>query len=398
MSEHHIRRRIGVVAVALAALAAATAPAATAPDAAPPDAGIGGPGSVLQRDADAVTAAGAVGVLAELRADERRWTARSGVAELDTGQPVPPDASLRIGSATKAFTAVVVLQLADEGRIALEDTVERWLPGVVTGNGNDGSRITVRQLLQHTSGLPQVFDLPGGESAAEFLRHRYDSHTPEHILRLAMNHPPSTAPGTRWEYSNTNYVLLGMIVERVTGKSWAYEVMRRILVPMSLQDTMVPGDNPFLPRPRLHTYRQFAPGESWLDTTDLNVKDMDAEGSIVSTTADLGRFWTALMRGELLSPRMTAEMQRTVPVDVPGYESFGIRWGLGLTWVNLTCGGGYWTHWGNVLGASTRGGVTPDGRRSVVVAVTGNADHTIAETDTGLVLPMVDRALCERTP
>lgn len=392
MPEHRINRRIGVIGTAAALAAALLTASAPAPAPAAPPAD--GPGGVLQRDADALRRAGAVGVIAALRVDDQRRTARSGIAELGTTRPVPGDGSIRIGSATKTFTATVVLQLADEGRISLDDTVEHWLPGVVTGNGNDGRRISVRQLLQHTSGLPQVFDLPGGDSAEDFARHRYEAHTPEHIVRLAMNHPPSSAPGTRWEYANTNYVLLGMIIERVTGKTWDHEVMRRILVPLSLRDTSVPGDNPFLPRPHMHTYRQFAPGQPWFDTTDVNPRDMGPEGSIVSTPADLARFWTALARGELLSPRMADEMRRTVPADIPGYEAFGVRWGLGLTWVDLSCGGGYWTHWGDVLGASTRGGFTADGRRTAVVHWTGNGDHLTPDMDVRLALPMVDRALC----
>ncbi|WP_246126432.1 serine hydrolase domain-containing protein [Embleya hyalina] len=349
--------------------------------------------STLQRDVDRVRDAGAIGVLAEVRdVDGRRVSARSGVAELGTSRPIPTDAHVRIGSATKAFVAVVVLQLVGEGRLRLDDTVERWLPGVVAGNGNDGSRITVRQLLQHTSGLPQVFDLPGGESAADFRRYRLDSHSPEYIVRLAMAHPPVAEPGTTWVYSNTNYVLAGMLVRAVTGKTWDHETMRRITVPLGLDDTMVPRENPLLPHPHSHTYRQFAPGEPWTDTTIVNMEDSGAEGSIVSTTRDLGEFLRALVTGGLLAPAELAEMQRTVPV--PEFAEFGMRYGLGLMWFDLGCGGGYWTHWGDTLGASTRGGITADGRRSVVVSVSGNGDHLGLPLERLALHPLVDNALC----
>ncbi|MGP4113498.1 serine hydrolase domain-containing protein [Streptomyces sp. 4N509B] len=374
------------------AVIAATAPAAEPRRAGPSEERTAAP-EWLSRDTEAVVReAGAVGVLVTARDGQRRARARAGVAELGTGRPVPWRSSVRIGSSTKAFTATVVLQLVGEGRLALEDSVERWLPGVVTGHGNDGRAISVRQLLQHTSGLPAAWPVPGGESAESFEEHRYDAMTFAEIVEAAMELPPSSAPGTRFTYSNTNYVLAAMIVEAVTGNSWAEEVTSRIIVPLELTRTLVPGHQPYLPEPHPHTYWKFAEGEPWFDTTVLNVSEMDGEGSLVSTPRDLERFLTALTRGELLGPEQLAAMRTTVPV--PEYERWGLRYGLGLMWFPLSCGGGYWTHWGDTFGASTRGGVTEDGGRAVVVSTTGNADHLKVEAEEKALGPLTDHVLC----
>ncbi|WP_406003493.1 serine hydrolase domain-containing protein [Streptomyces sp. NBC_00829] len=348
--------------------------------------------SYLRRDTEAVHRAGAVGVLADLRDGDRRARARAGVAELGTDRPVAWHSSIRVGSATKAFTATVALQLVGEGLLSLDDTVERWLPGLVTGNGNDGRAITIRHLLQHTSGLPTVSDLPGWENAEQFEKHRYDAHDPRYVVKLAMRHPPSSVPGARWEYSNTNYTLAGLVIEAVTGRSWDHEVTSRIIVPLELTGTFVPGHRPYLPLPHPHTYYQFAEGEPWFDTTVLNMKDADAEGSMVSTTEDLGRFHTALIGGKLLKRAELAEMMKTVPV--PEFTRWGMRYGLGLMWFDLSCGGGYWTHWGDTLGASTRGGITPDGKRGIVVSTSGNGDHLKIPMEDDALHPLVDNALC----
>lgn len=348
----------------------------------------------LQRDADALRDVGAVGVLADLWQDGERTRARSGKARLGDSAPPPQDSPVRIGSASKTFTATLVLQLVGEGELSLTDTVERWLPGVVAGNGHDGSRITVRQLLQHTSGIPQTFDIPGDESAAEYRKHRFDSHSPRDAVDLAMKHPPSSKPGTKWEYSNTNYALAVLLIEKITGNSWDDELSRRITIPLGLRDTFVPGNYAYLPGAHMKAYRQFAKGGGWTDTTYRNMRYMDGEGSLVSTPADLNRFLRALVAGKLLRPAELARMQRTVKVDEPVLEEQGVRYGLGLMRFDLPCGGHYWTHMGDVLGTSTRGGVTADGTRAVTVIASGNGDYLYEDMHRDGFVPMVDRALC----
>ncbi|EFF88654.1 beta-lactamase [Streptomyces sp. e14] len=235
------RRTATVLATALLAVfVPAESRAAAAPD----------PPSRLQRDADALRNDGVTGVSVRLETPHGVRTVRSGVGDLRTGQPVATDGYLRIGSTTKTFVAVVVLQLAGEGRLSLDDTVDAWLPGLVRGHGNDGREVTLRQLLQHTSGLPDyIGDVVPELSAAGYRANRWTTYTSRQRVALAMRHRPSFAPGAGWAYSNTDYVLLGLVIKAVTGQSWEHEVRTRILRPLRLAHTLAPGNRPFLPRP-----------------------------------------------------------------------------------------------------------------------------------------------------
>lgn len=342
------------------------------------------PADSLQREVDAIRDTGTVGVLADVRTPDSRQHARAGTAELGTGRPVPWDGRFRIGSATKTFTATVVLQLVGEGRISLDDTVEHWLPGVVRGDGRDGSRITVRQLLQHTGGIPEVEgDIPALNSAAGYASERFRTYTPEELAALAMRNPSTAAPGT-FSYSDTDYILLGMIIKRATGRSWAAEVNSRIIRPLRLADTSTPGASPYVPGPHAHAYSAFGTGTA-IDVTEINASAFDASGSIISTAADLSRFFTALVGGRLLAPAQFDEMTTTVPAP-----DLGADYGLGLGKFPLSCGGSYYTHPGGVSGYQTWVAVTPDATRTAVLLATGDGDeHTEAA-----MISLVDRELC----
>jgi D-alanyl-D-alanine carboxypeptidase len=339
----------------------------------------------------AIQRTGTTGVLAEVTDGRRQQRARAGVSTVDTGAPVPYDGEFRIGSTTKTFVATVVLQLVGEGRLSLDDTVDRWLPGVVSGHGNDGSRVTVRELLQHTSGIYNYTnDFPALASTAGFQAHRFDTYTPQQLVAIAMRHAPNFAPGTGWSYSNTNYILAGMIIEAVTGHSWAREVNARIIRPLRLRHTITPGTDPSIPGPHADGYSNFGSGPT-IDVTAWNPSGADSAGSMISTTADLNRFLAALVRGRLLRPAQLTAMEATVPAPELATVIPGARYGLGLGWAPLSCGGGYYSHPGDVPGYHTRNGITPNGQRSVVVSVTGDGGPaTERTTDTA-----VDRELCD---
>jgi D-alanyl-D-alanine carboxypeptidase len=298
-----------------------------------------------------------------------------------TGRPVPHDGYVRIGSNTKTFVAVLVLDLVARGRLSLDDTVERWLPGVVTGNGNDGARITVRQLLQHTSGLPEYVDtLDALRSADAFRAHRLDHYDPEDLVALAMKRPPAFEPGARWAYSNTNYILAGMLIERVTGRPWEVALRERILRPLRLDHTFAPGDDAELPRPHARGYQQFEAGGPLVDTTEFNPSAAYTAGELISTPSDVARFWRALLGGRLLDAAEMAEMRRTVLAETFQEYAPGARYGLGIMWMPSTCGG-YWGHGGDVPGTSTVNGVTGRGERAVALALTtrlGDEDAALA--------------------
>ncbi|RLV75826.1 serine hydrolase domain-containing protein [Streptomyces rapamycinicus] len=339
----------------------------------------------LQRQVDAIHDTGAVGVFAEATSPHTRDSARAGTAERGTGRPMPQNGRFRIGSTTKTFTATVVLQLVGEGRMSLEDTVEQWLPGVVRGNGNDGGRITVRQLLQHTSGIPDVKpDIPALNSADGYRAERFRTYTAEKLVRLAMRHPPNFPPGTDWSYSNTNYILAAMIIHEVTGRSWAQEVNDRIIRPLGLRDTSTPGTFPAILGPHAHGYAAFSTDTS-IDVTTLNPSMAVGSGSIISTAHDLNRFYTALLGGRLLAPAQLDEMTTTKPAP-----ELGVRYGLGLGEIPLSCGGSYFGHLGELLGYHAWGGATRDGTRTAVVYVTSDGGQDTQQAMTTLV----DRELC----
>ncbi|WP_207400897.1 serine hydrolase domain-containing protein [Actinomadura roseirufa] len=386
--------RLTLLSAAGALFAAAVVVPAGAAAAAPlPDAGRRG---TLQLDADALRDVGVTGVQARVVDDKgREQVVTSGVADVRTGRPVPANGHFRTASVTKAFVATTVLQLVGEGRLSLDDPVERLLPGVVAGNGNDGRKITVRHLLQHTSGLHD--DLPGFSSPEDFYQHRYDTYPVEELVARTMRHRPDFAPGKGWAYSNTGYLLLGMIVERITGRPWHTEVGARVLRPLRLGQTSWPGLSPRLPRPYAKGYQRFETGPLIDVTENRDASYAGAAGGLITTTRDLNRFLRALAAGRLLRPAQMRELRRTVPVPgVRGQVWPGARDGLGLFSRPLSCGGLYWFHTGDILGYKTRNGVTADGRRSVVVSMStvleDSAEHMIQQENAASAL--VDHALC----
>ncbi|WP_327575748.1 serine hydrolase domain-containing protein [Streptomyces sp. NBC_00145] len=355
------------------------------------------PLSHLQRDADALRDDGVTGVSVRLETPRGVRTARSGVGDLSTTEPVPQNGYVRIGSTTKTFVATVLLQLVGEGRLLLDDTVDQWLPGVVRGHGNDGRRVTLRQLLQHTSGLPDyIGDVVPDLSAAGYRKNRWTTYTSEQRVAFAMQHPPSFMPGSDWEYSNTNYVLIGMVIKAATGHSWEHEIRARILRPLRLTHTVVPGNWPFLPGPHARDYQQFEPGGVMADTTIAYLPfDGDADGAMISTTADTNKFFRALVRGEILAPAQLAEMERTVEVPADHGALPGTRDGLGLDWTPLSCGGGYWGHSGDGFGYLVWPATTSDGRSAVTVSLHSRpGDEGTAGRQIRDVAALVDHALC----
>jgi D-alanyl-D-alanine carboxypeptidase len=346
-------RRAVVPVLTASALVAGPAAVAAAPD--------GTDRSGLQARLDDVVAAGAVGVLAEVRDEHGVWRGTSGVAEVGETRPVPANGRFRIGSITKTFLATVVLQLVDKGRLGLDDPVETWLPGVVP----DGDRITVRQLLDHTSGLYDFKEtLPMPPSPA-FFDNRWRTWTPAEVVRRALAHPPtSQTPGRVFDYSNTNYTLLGQIVEEVTDRPYGMLIERRILRPLRLRHTSVPGTSPWIRGPHPHGYvpLKLVPDPPLVDFTEMNPSVFGASGEMISTNRDLSRFLAALLGGRLLPDDLLAEMK------TPGTDDG--RYGLGLAWWDTTCGVRVYGNDGDALAYQSWSFSTEDRRRQVTVTLT----------------------------
>jgi D-alanyl-D-alanine carboxypeptidase len=379
-------RKTVIALVALAGVVASTGVAAAADHR-----------SVLQRDTDALLDQGAPGALVQMDTPRGKVRARSGYGDTAAKTPVSWQSHFRIGSVTKTFTATVVLQLVGEGRLSLEDTVDHWLPGVVSGNGNDGAKVAVRNLLQHTSGLPEYSDdLDFLRSNDAFQANRFRTLTDSEMVAMAMKHPPNFAPGADWLYSNTNYILAGMIIKKVTGHDWQTEVQRRIIAPLGLRDTTAPHTEPSLSSPHAVGYQRFSAGDPVIDATVMNPSWGDAAGAIVSDTDDLNTFLRALVGGRLLKPAQLREMQTTVPAHELDQVWPNVRYGLGIMWVPTSCGG-YWSHGGDIPGFKTRDGVSADGRRSAVVTI--NSDGLVPKPGTTPVkhdvsLDLLEHAFC----
>lgn len=338
---------------------------------------------ILQR---LTTADGAPGALAEVNGAHGRTALTSGVADIATGAPVAGDSRFRIGSMTKMFVATVVLQLVGEHRVALDAPVERYLPGVIRGSGNDGRDITVRELLQHTSGLPDYLDYL---SPQDVLDHPLAHYDPRELLDIALGHPPLFTPGTSWSYSNTDYIVAGMLIEKVTGRPYGEEIDRRIIRPLGLHDTSVPGDAPGIPGTHPRGYAR--PEDSGLtDVTKFNPSVAGASGAMISSGADMDRFLGALLGGRLLPPAELRAMTTTRPTGESG-EAYG----LGLQSEPLPCGGRYWGHDGGILGFETISGATADGRQVTVMA---NLDPGGTDAQNADMQTAVTTALCEGVP
>src|SRR4051812_25018439 len=240
----------------------------------------------VTRALDLMTATGAAGAQVRITAGGRQLTARSGVARLGASRGVPVNGRFRIASVTKTFTATVILQLVGERRLALDDSVSRYLPGLLP----DGDRITVRMLLQHSSGLHNYSDDLTGDPA-ELQRH-WD---PRDLVAMAIAHPLNFPPGTASRYSNSDYIVAGLLVEHLTGRPWAAAVRDRIIRPLGLHDTPLPGARPPTPGPHAHGYTQR--DGALVDVTAMNPSVGWAAGEIISTTADLDTFTAALFAG-----------------------------------------------------------------------------------------------------
>jgi D-alanyl-D-alanine carboxypeptidase len=319
----------------------------------------------LQRIVRHLVAAGAPGAIAIVRTPTSIRQAAAGVAELHPPVRMQPADRFRMASVTKTFVATLVLQLEAEGRLDIDDAVERWLPGVVP----DGSAITLRELLNHTSGL---FDNVDDDAYTKTLiANPGRQWSPHELLSIAFSHPPLFAPGTSWWYSNTNYVLLGLVIEAVTHSTLEQELEERIVAPLGLDATSFATDTT-ITGPFAHGYIGPHPGlpippGTLLDITSLlNPSYGWGAGNMVSNAFDVTRFYATLLQGRLLRPAELAEMKT-------GSAAKG-DYGLGLRRAYTACGIAF-GHEGDFPGYRNAVWATPNGRRVADVMVNIDPTH-----------------------
>ena len=323
-----------------------------------------------------------------------------GKGSLETGQAPPMDGEVRIGSNTKTFVAVVVMQLVQEGKVGLDEPIETYLPGLIKGEGIDGSRITVRQLLQHTSGLPDFDETLFGTTDVFQYRHHYV--TPRDVLDSALSKPAQFEPGAQWKYTNTNYIVLGMLIERVSQRPVGEQIDERIVKKLGLSHTYFPalGDRS-IKGTHPQGYHLSAEGKLE-DITEMDPAWGWAAGAMVSTPSELNTFFQAVLDGRLLTQASIDEMKNGA-VDASSYLGPGKVYGLGLIGTSLSCGGTSWGHGGTIHGYQTDNAVGPDGT-AAIFAVTAlptaiadqNNPESSAKEKHQRIKDAVDATLCHK--
>jgi D-alanyl-D-alanine carboxypeptidase len=344
-----VARTTAATALVLAAFAALGLGSAAA---APVDRGAAAD-PTLQHTLDELVRAGVPGAILLVRDEDRTVRLTSGFGEVPGKTPVRVGDRFRVGSLTKSFVSALVLQLAAEGRLSLDDTVERWLPGLVP----NGRAITIRRLLNMKAGL---YDYPEdkrveGDFTSGNWAHRWK---PEQLVRIAVSHEPLFAPGTGWSYCNTCYILAGLIVEQATGNTIGQELRRRIFVPLGLRGTTFDTERRIAGR---HVHGYVRDGGKLVDTTLLTPSWAWAAGAIVSTVDDVARFYRALFEGRVVGPRQLAEMKATVAA-----YSQTQRYGLGLARFPTPCGP-LWGNGGDFVGFNSSAYGRADGSTQFVL-------------------------------
>jgi D-alanyl-D-alanine carboxypeptidase len=294
----------------------------------------------LQSAVDGIVRAERVpGAVLLVRSHGRTQIAASGLADVQTRTPMRPDTHFRVMSVTKLFTAAMALQLVSERKLSLDDTVEHWLPGLVP----NGRQVPVRDLLNQTAGLPEVAGLPAVERLAAGDPDR--QVPPRRLVRLVYATPVAVnGPGQVWEYSNTNYLVLGMIVEAASHESLRDLLASRIARPLGLSDTSIPTSSA-MPAPYARGYvvdvrARVRLGRQRLDdTTRQNPSFGAGAGNMVSTAADLGRFADALLGGSrLLTRSQQVAMITPTRASLDAMRRAGWGYGYAMWTARLECG------------------------------------------------------------
>ncbi|MGV9263035.1 serine hydrolase domain-containing protein [Kitasatospora sp. NPDC003701] len=275
----------------------------------------------------------------------------TGVADTTTGRPMTTDGFTRIGSETKTFTVTALLELVDDGRIGLDDPISDYVEGVPCG-----SDITLRQLAEMRSGLFPYTSDPDFVRTLESDPSR--SFTPQEVLAYGFKHDNTFGPGEKFEYSNTNLVLLGLVVEKVSGRGLADFIHERVLRPARLHRTLFPS-GPEFPEPHARGYTDQTPSGEVADATDWNPSWGWAAGAMISDLHDLRRWAGIVATGELLSPQTQRERLKVLPTGIPGTD-----YGLGIFET-----GGWIGHNGSIPGYETVAVHLPSQRATLVIEI-----------------------------
>jgi D-alanyl-D-alanine carboxypeptidase len=307
--------------------------------------------------ADKLVAAGVPGVALVMQAGGQTVKIARGVADLETNAPLTTEHHFRLGSVAKSVLASITLQLVDEGKLRLTDTIESLLPGMVAHN----SHATVEQVLRLQSGIFDHFEDP--RYLEPYLAGDFNhSYTPEQLLALSNDHPAMFPPGERFYYSNANYVIIGLIIQKLTGMPLADVVAQRITGPLGMTESTMPLTS-IIPAPFAHGY--LAGMGPLLDVTAISASSEFGHGNLVSVPADINRFYAALVAGKVVKP---AQLTAMFTPDARITTNYGIG-----VWTirNLPATCGTWIgHDAATAGYDTASYARLDGRRQISVAAT----------------------------
>lgn len=290
----------------------------------------------------------------------RSYVKGYGVADLATHRPLQAADTVRIGSITKSFLTEVLFQLADEGKLSLDDPIGKFDIGLKVPNADT---LTLRQLAQMRSGLPEFFDMPEAELANLKLNSAAELRT---MLAAAFEKKPATAPGQRYDYCNTNYLLLGLVIEQVTHHDVGTEIQTRILDPNKLAKTHYPVTQA-MPKPWAHGYVRTAKA-GWTDAGDsIPVMLSGAAGAMTSDLHDMAR-WARLLAVGKNNDAATQERKLDCRPTGIGNISFG---------VGVVCSAGWFGYTGGLPGYNTAAYYAPATKTTIVVFVMAQIDDPL---------------------
>ena len=353
---------VGTMAVGMAAERAPASQARLAP-AGTATAGAAVPpldGAALQKAISGLPESQTTAALAQVSGPAGRWSGAAGVADLAGGRPASTGDAFRIGSVSKVFVATVVLQLAAEHRVGLDQPVQDYLPGLLPAGDPP---VTVAELLNYTSGLGQADGTVDSGDPAWFLAHRLDKYTTGQLLGNVLSEPV-IAPGSVQQYNGVDYLVLAMLIQKVTGHDYAYEIQQRILRPLGLQHTFVPA-GPAIPGPHLHGYYPAVSGTGLVDISEQNPSLYGAQGDMISTACDLNTFMIALLSGRLLPQAELTDM-----LTIPPAATGPVQYGMGLLRYTLPDGTVLWGMTGETPGYASAVFSTQDHSRALAFAFT----------------------------
>lgn len=323
---------------------------------------------------------GAPGAMARLNDRNTVHWAAVGVADRKSGRAISNVDRFRIGSVTKVFSAVVLLQLVDEQKLRLDAPVNRYLPGLLPDD-----RITVRHVLSHRSGLHDYTNEMFARTVPGFEAVRTKVFSYRQLVNRSLSKPRTTEPGGAYSYSNTNFVVAGMLIEKLTGHSVRTEYQNRIIDPLKLRDTLYVHPGTKIPGRHARGYlTPDAAGAALVDSTEQTVSWAQSAGAMISSTRDLNTFLSALLGGRLTSRDQLAQMERWVPAGTSQ------AYGLGLRRRDLSCGISVYGHTGAVQGYYTYAFASKDGRRSLAAVANTSNNGTVLNS----MLGTLESAFC----